>query len=345
MLIYFLIFFLLLVLCLINYRKHSHILYVVGCALLIIVAGLRDISVGNDLEAYVLQFLEIINRTGDKVSIEIIWGILNDSLRVISDDVRWFIFSTSFLSLFPLFLFIFKNSKQPSFSLLLFFIIQIGFCFYMTGLRQSLAMSLTVWAFYFFENKKYIFSSVFLALAVGIHASAIFCLPFLFLPKVDIKKNISVIILAISVLLGFIFRLDIFAFFKQFLFLFSSFNFYEGYSDYYREMIPNFFGLFFAIVPLSVFAYFGITKQDDYFSRVLFYGTILNNVFASTPQLPRYFMYFTIFQIIVIPNIYKKLSNINKTVVLFAILVLIYYFFGVPYITGTTPYKFYSSGY
>jgi hypothetical protein len=340
--IYYLILFILVLLCVADYRKHKPIYFIIGGMVLLIIAGFRNSEIGIDLESYISSFVNRSEGVGNKANIELLWTYLNHVLYLISNNERWFIFATSILTLFPIFLFISKESKQPLFSLLLLFLIQSGFCFFMTGIRQSMALAVVIWAFYFFKDKKYLISAGLIVLATGIHATAFFCLLYFAFSLLKIGKSQLKIVLLFSVAVGFLFRVDIFSIFDKLSLIFTAFSFYGSYSDYYIEMIPNFIGLLFTIVPQSIFAYYAVDRdRDNFYTKLFLWGTVLTNIFASTPSIPRYFIYLVFFQIIVIPNNFKQLSMPKKVIILSTVLLLVVYFFhGVPVTTGTDNYHF-----
>jgi len=342
--IYYLIFFILVLLCVADYRKRKPIYFIIGGMLLFIIAGFRNFEIGTDLEAYLSYFITNTTKSSEGANIELVWAFLNRVLYSISNNEQWFIFATSILTLFPIFFFISKESKQPLFSLLLLFLIQNGFCFFMTGIRQSMALSVVIWAFYFFKDKKYLISVGLIVLATGIHATAIFCLLYFAFSFLKIGKRSLKIVLLFSVAVGFLFRIDFFSIFDKLSLIFTAFSFYGSYSDYYSEMIPNFMGLLFTIVPQSIFAYYAVDRDsDNFYTKLFLWGTMLTNFFASTPQIPRFFIYLVIFQIIVIPNNFKQLSMSKKVIILSTVLLLVvYFFYAVPGVTGTDNYHFYN---
>ncbi len=309
-----------------NNKYYSYIAYLI----LFLIAAFRSAEIGNDLNGYIDVFQLDIDR-GIKGELE--WGykIISNVLLKYSDDASWYIFSTSTLIFVPFYILLLKKSNNPIFSLLIFFIIGIGFGFFLTAIRQAMAVAICFWAFNFFENKKYFYFVILVLIASTIHMSALFCLLFLlitiFLPS---SKKILLFSLYISVLIGFVSRINVF----DFLPILSKIPGFSGaagiysfYTDYHTNISPNFNGLFLTIIPISIFAYFGIKYDpNSLYSRLLYTGVILTNVFASTPSIPRYFVYLTIFQILVIPKVYPLLKKEEKFIVHLVMSLLITYF-------------------
>lgn len=329
-----------------NYKPHQYYAYW-GATVIFIIAAFRSGEVGNDLERYISMFMSEINRESAKADMEWGYNFLNEFLRFFSNDAQWFIFSTSLLILLPLFILIIKKSSNPVFSMMIFFIIINGFGFFLTAIRQALAVVICLWAFNFANNKKIALPILLIVIAAGIHASALFCIVFLLLAYKEFNQKIYLTLLFISVLIGFGFRINVFDVLPLLgaLPIFSEHvEIYSGYSDYFTEASPNFNGLFLTIVPTSIFAYYAIKKNSiSIYSRLLCVGTILTNIFASTPMIPRYFMYCTICQVVIIPAVYSTLTKCGKIVMCGTIILLMLYFllFSLK-INGIDNYNFYN---
>lgn len=324
-------------------KYYSHI----GFFIIFIIAAFRSEEMGNDLQRYVHRFILDDVQGGIKGDLEWGYSLLSSVLWQYSDTPSWYIVATSILTLVPLYFFLTKNSHNPVFSLLFFFILINGFGFFMTGIRQSIALVVTLWAFYLFENKKYIYSIGLILLASTIHSSALFCLLFLLASVIIIenKKRTLYLILLLSVITGFIARVDIFELLPLLGKLpgFSNITeMYSGYSDYHRNALPNFNGLFMTIVPTSIFAFLAIKYiPKSIYSKLLYIGAVLTNIFASTPSIPRYFIYGTFFQILIIPSIFRFLKNEEKFIVIVIVSLLVYYFLFISLeINGIDNYSF-----
>ena len=322
-------------------KYYSHIVFLT----IFIIAAFRSEEIGNDLAGYIELFQLNID-IGIKAELEFAYKMLSDILLLYSNDSSWYILSTTTLTFVPLYYLILKKSNNPIFSLLIFFILGIGFGFFLTGIRQCMAVVICLWAFNFFKNKKYIYFVFLVIIASGIHLSALMCFLFLlisiFLP---VSKKIKFLILYISVLIGFALELNIFILLpivSEIPGFANMADLYEYYTDYFTNILPNFNGLLFTIVPNSIFAYFAIKyKSNSLSSKLLFTGVVLTNLFASTPSIPRYFLYIVIFQIFLIPNIYPLLKNGERFIVNLTIFLLIIYFLFISLeINGIYMYSF-----
>lgn len=329
---YLIILVIILGLCFLNHHNpHKYYTYI-GFILLFLVSAFRAEEVGTDLQGYVKNFMSGYTYTGLKGELEWGYAALTEFLLLYSDKSAWYIIATSILTLIPLFFFIHKNSLNPVFSLLIFFIIINGFGFFLTGIRQSIALVITLWGYHLFDNKKIVYAVALILLASTVHASALFCLLFLLASlavNVNIKKTLYAVLM-ISIIIGFIARVDIFDMLPVLGKLpgyADVVKSYSYYTDYSRNVLPNFNGLFLTIIPTSLFAFLAIKyNATSVYSKLLYIGAVLTNVFASTPTIPRYFIYGTFLQIIIIPTLFPFLKQEEKTMVVGVISLLIFYF-------------------
>jgi hypothetical protein len=334
----------LLVLCtLFVDKKHEDLFFYACCLILVLIACLRDSTVGNDHSVYIYQALGNDFRDEDRTSIEVVWGALNKIFKYFHSG-SLFTVITSLLTMLPLFAYIKRESDLKLQSLFLFVIISFGFCFFMTGIRQSLATVIILWSFYFIVDKKFIQALVMFLLAIGIHASAIFVLAFLPLCLLNIRNFVFYILLIGSAVVGFIFRYNFFDVFQIFSQHFEFLSFYEFYSTYHADDVLNTNGLISVIVPQTIFAITSVKygASKELYKKLFVFGVIGTNVFASMPMIGRYFMYFTILQVVLVPKVFQRSPLIIKMGILLTyIYMLMYFFLVIPEATGVDKYKFF----
>ena len=341
--LYLFVIFILITCSFVRGKKVKTVCFYVCCMILLYIACFRDASVGFDHKSYIDASLGKELRDEDKAKIEIVWGWLNYVFARINIGPV-FTIVTSLLSMVPLFAFVKKESKNSVFSLLLFILIPYGFCFFLTGIRQSLAAGIVVWAYYYLMNRKYIIASVLSILAIGIHASAFFVLLFLPIFFVDVKKMVFYALLAGSALIGFTFRYSIFDIFEVISPYVGFLSFYEGYGAYHVDDIMNTSGLLSVIVPPTVFAFLSVKydSTNDFYTKLFCCGVIGTNFFANVPMIGRYFMYFTILQLVLVPNVFRKSTYLFKAGILLTIVyMMLYFYLFIPEATGTLKFKFF----
>lgn len=319
--------------------------FVINSILIFLVIALRDASVGIDTSSYIDGAIGLSIRSEEKSEIEILWTLLLGLVQEHQISPNLFLGMTAILEMVPLVYFINKVSEERTFSLFIFVIIAIGLCFYMTGIRQSIATSFGLCAIMFFDKKKYLWSGIFLLICIGFHASSIFlllCVPFLF---IKYNEKVLSIIVIISALVGFVFRFNIFESFGIISRYLSFIEFYSFYNSYEILSVPNFVGLCAAIIPPTMVAYLANkTIGDSIYVKLFILGVVLTNLFVTTPTIERYFMYVTMLEIILIPSIFKKGSDVSKILMIVCLVMIIVLFFNfVPESRGVEEYKFFQN--
>ena len=173
--------------------------------MLILVAGLRSQNVGIDLHHhYVRNYYTYGHMPWSNISsfgIESGLFVLSKILNSFSLDVQWFIFITSFLSLLPVLVYLYKESKDFKVSIILF----ITYCLYyqhFNQIQQQIAVSFVLIGILFL-NKKRNFMYVFCTLlGATFHSTALLSFAFLLIKKVKVNlKTLIYLFLGIIVAL------------------------------------------------------------------------------------------------------------------------------------------------
>lgn len=122
--------------------------------------------------------------------------------RLFESDQTLFIVS-SFIVCLSLFVFLRRTSTNPV--LALYFFVTMGFFqFSLTGIRQSLAMAITLFAFPLIQKKRFFIYILVILLAMLFHKSAIFCLPLYWMMNMSSNpRNNTLMFLGIIVIYYF----------------------------------------------------------------------------------------------------------------------------------------------
>lgn len=292
---------------------------------LFLLAALRASTIGIDLAGYISDF-----NTGHyliEYQTEKGFSLLLDVIKIFNKNQQFFITITSFVIYFLIFLFLRKTSPNIAFSLFIFFILsnESGYLFTFSGLRQSIALGFILWSFYYFSNKKFLLSSLFYLIAFSFHNSAIFALPIVLIASSIKNLRFFSIIIIISSVLGFWGVIEL----SQFSTNISIVDSYIVlYSNYMLESRANIFGLVAVIIPNTFFALFSIRKNiNDLYSKIFYTGVAGSNLLAIMPNVQRFFFYYVILQILIIPQISNKIKGKNEKILFyFSILILTLYF-------------------
>lgn len=151
----------------------------------------RDFSVGRDIPGYMEQYeitAEYPFWQFDYVYFENGYLLLYKIFNLFNLPFRAFFVFIYALILIPLYYFLKNHSKDPIFSLIIYYCYQF-FVLDMSGLRQSIAMSICLIAYMVLRSERrhrLLFSALILAAAYSIHHSAIM---FLFIGLLVLKKE------------------------------------------------------------------------------------------------------------------------------------------------------------
>ena len=308
---------------------------------LILVSGLRHEAVGNDTFAYMLHF----ERTLDTSWSEIFRNFLENYLNPVSTegkDPAYSVFVKLVGTILP-------NSRLYLFAVAAILLTSIGyfihtfsvdlrstlFCyvFYISmfygylpnsAIRQSLALSIVLFAYCLAFKRNLVWSVLLVVLASTLHKSALLALLFFMFIKIkDVKIVYAGSLLLFLIML--VFSNEISLFFAD-----STNDIYSGYlsGSYYGETSKPIMVviLFFSLFVLSLY---GLRLDDDYvYHRPFYYGTALTLVFVPlvwvNPTLLRVLSYFVLWMGIMVQLLLRK-AYYGKVILFGIILVFLMY--------------------
>lgn len=301
-------------------------LEIIFCLLpLLLLVSIR--TVGFDYEAYAnaydyLHYTEITNILND-IQFEAGYVLLN----IISPTFIFLIFFLGLVTLTIKYKAIYSLSPYPVVSILLLFLAYL-LNFEMGQIRQALAMSLALYSIQFYKSKKkFIF---YVLIAILFHYSAIIFLFILFIPKKIKKLNFYAMSLIVAVFLYFTIEP---------LFVKIS-NYLPGFGAaklmYYYEDEKGQIGISLPLVSLKfllLFLFLSFKSRIielckplyEYIFNIYFLSVFIYIAFAFFPQIAgRGGVYFSIFDIILIPIILKAIKNPYFRVLTFVLFSIIY---------------------
>ena len=198
------------------YNKSSDKKAKIYCTLValqwILISGLRHVSIGADTEVYYNSFEASKNTPWSKL-FDNLWGYLFEGSNV--KDPGYFLFQKFFqifcndyqvYLIFIAFIFtslmavwIYKNSKDPCFSFLLYSVLFYAF-YALTGHRQTIATALIVFLGYkYIKERKLIKFALIAFIAYTIHKSSVVFIPYYFIANISITPVYVLISLAVVV--------------------------------------------------------------------------------------------------------------------------------------------------
>ena len=328
--------------------KYKKIYLFVSFILLGGIAAIRTENVGVDTLQFHDAYLRIGNLNWLELSTEryeMGFSILCRILNYISENPQLLISVTAIFINFSVIRFIYKYSKDVVFSILLYILLNFYFS-YMNIMRQALAIAILLWAFDAIKNNKKIRYFILVVLATLFHGSAILGLAYIILLKFKYKQKYNKFVIPI---LGIIFLFG-----KEIFLLFSEISpRLAGYvgSEYDTE---NYFGALLDFLLTFIIWWFGNNvlnkkKNDDIDEDLILYNKLMIiNVITTLLTIRvgifnRFTPYFSVFQIIWIPNILKIMKkNAQLFKLLFTIVLVMYWLIIMifrPEWYGVVPYE------
>lgn len=298
------------------FSNKSAIYCAFATTLWIILSGLRGLSVGADTLAYkIYDFDPLKNRSWNNVFkpfvdkyIENVDGIKDPAYPVIvkifqlfSDNYQLFLIFIAVVFFVPFGIFIYKNSKNPHFSFLLFSCLFFEF-FAITGHRQTIATTIVVFGGHLLiKKKKWLAYIIIVLLASTIHMSAICVLPFYWLSKIKINK-FTLMCYWIVTILSYAFR-------NQLLNLLKFIIDNEAYDHYVQTNSASagtFVFLLIAVGLVCTFFYKNILNYDTANGKIIINAIMLAVVFTSLLLINESFMrivqYYSIYLVLLLPD-------------------------------------------
>jgi len=313
-----------------------------------ILLSLRSYEVGVDIKNYKYIFETVRATPWDSLfnlSLESGYVLFNKVIGTFTDNFSVFLAITSFIIIYPLYLLYKKESTDPLLTFVLF-INMPNFVMIFSGLRQALAISLSIIAFYSAKKKNFLRFILVTLLAVLFHRSAVIVL--LLYPIYHSKITKKWLLFAIpSLLAAFIFNKQLFLFFIRLL----GSSYYEKYAEIQSTNAYTMIILFALFLAFSFF----MVNDNDLDANTLGLRNIMLLIFAIQLFAPintmamRMNYYFLVYIPVLISNtiLYakEKLFLLAKTARKIMILFFVIYFFYNAYtgadILQVFPYRFY----
>lgn len=318
--------------------KRSKIYFVVAGIPLILIMGLRNISVGTDTIRYYFHYQYNTFRVAEPL-----YSYFTIFLNNLGVNFQTFLLLNSFIVITGISLLYYKYSKNILLSYYLHVTIGL-FTMSMTGLRQTLAVSLTVFAFIaLMENKKILYFAILVA-AYFIHNSAIIFLIVFFIKKIELSQKKAFLIFIganiIFVMRNFLVNIVLFIVPSRYLI--------------YLQNDANINPLVIiasAAIPLASLLFwpkFQESKEKNVFS--IFYimscmNLVINILAIDINLVERLTYYFIVYITVLVPNIIEQIEQKNYRILAYlasAVLPLLQFLLATPGGSlGIDNYKFF----
>ena len=270
--------------------------------------ALRDISVGTDLNSYINEY-----RIGLIRNNEIGFSYFNLLLRKLGVGIQLYIAIISAIVILSISILYYKYSKNILLSYYLF--VTIGFfSMSMSGLRQTLAICLTIFAFIFLIKYKKILFFFFVVIASFFHNTAIVFLIAYFLRKVKVDKKRGLTILVLSILITLLFKKWIIYFITSISP--SKYNIYLDDIGY--KGINPIVVVVSILIPLACLFFWPTVNNhnDNEYNRTMsifllfsIINVIVNILALDIKLFERLTYYFMVYNTILIPNVIQNMKD------------------------------------
>lgn len=329
--VYLIYFALELFLCYFASKSKSKIWIFLSFIFPIFFIGLRY-NVGTDYKNYskIFDIIKSIDNIKDLLDFnwEIGAKLLFKIVSLLFDDNKIIFVFIALLTIYPIYrcnkMF---NYKYLVLSMLIFNTIYMPFC--MNGMRQGIAMSCILYSIVLAINEKKIKSILWLLIAISFHSSAFIVAPYLlvnFLDKSNNKNKSSKYTIYLTIIMSII----VLIFLKDLI----NNAFFSSYSFYIKNINTNSISFSSIIISLpTIIIVFLMKSKDKYintFSVLLISGIIFKVVGTSAQYLNRISLYFTFFEILLIPYLIQKIEKKQtKFIVLlmYALYLIAYFIF------------------
>lgn len=331
--IYYGLFFIIIIFAFIDLLKTKNkniknIIFIFSFFLLLVFAFIRD-KIGTDFLAY-----KIFYTTLDlNIPFEKGYVYLNILLNSINKDFSFFLFGFTIFSLGLKYIYIFKNVYYKNISILYYFS-NYYFVFEFGILRNSLAVTITLFSIKYVIERKLLKFLLLILIAATFHRTAIVFIIVYFIVNRNYKNRYLVTGVITAFILGryskFIF--DVMLRFALFI---GEGNIYDKLSVYMtlENKLPLIsIGNFTTIIMLVIFL--GMRskvkekfKNYDIYLNLVILGYIMSYLFYSIPDIAiRIPVYFDIYKIVLLPAIFIGIKTKRLKIIFLLFLILLGFF-------------------
>lgn len=302
---------LLILLCLLCAFKEKRWPLIISFIFLLVVAGFRDQSVGTDTKNYESLFdsygTEIYMMYHAK---EPLYLLLHYFVAYNGWGYSTLMFFSSAIVIILLYVYTIKVSPRPNYTILCFFLLYYYFYSFNT-IRQYQAMMLVLLAWNYQMRKNYKLYYLFIVLGVCFHSTALIGFLSLIIDRTKLSVNKQTVCLLLSYFIGLT---PIVKSLLSVIFVFLPGDFYAYiYSSDDRELTMS---LSRFLLTLYVATLINLLRGNNMWIKLLAFGVFSLNLFAFQPVVGRITQYFTIVQVVIIPQIPFLIKNRKHTNIL-----------------------------
>lgn len=291
-----------------RYSKWDNNFSLALLVIIIIIGGFRD-RVGWDFDSYTRWYLE-----GNRdYNLEFGFLALMNVFRYFKWSAHFLFFFVSFATYFFLYLGIKKYTANRTLPLALYVLIPVMFLYSFTYIRQFLAVAIAFYAFSYLLEKKYIIYFLLMFLGISMHFSCI--IPFVFFIIVSVYGD-GIQLKYLGLLIGISFVISQIGVLYILSLLFKGSHYFYYVSQKNAVPVPMLKLLVFNFVGGFVIWYYSVNgfvnDNKKYFLLLYILSIIVLNLFSESVELTRIYIYFRIFEIVLLADIIRKAVDERK---------------------------------
>ena len=299
---------------------------------LILLSGLRHYSIGTDTYQYKLYYEEMGNRSWSNLWAEFInilfkgaegkdpgYAIFEKIIHTLTNNYQVYLIVIALIFTVPLGIWIYKNSREPFISFLIYLCLFFSF-FGITGHRQTIATALVVFIGYKFIKERDFWPFLALILiAFTIHKSSFVFLLYYFLANKKITKKYLFLMSGIITAM--------FTFKNQAMFILGTHTGYEQFIEQYKGAGTGTFTLLLSLIMVvTIWKHEKLLKNNPqvaYYINALLIAMLFTPLTYVDPTAMRIVQYFSVFIMLLIPEIVELFNKREKILIYYAIVTLL----------------------
>lgn len=331
--------------------KYRKVYCTIVFVLITLISALRYYTVGIDTYQYYRAFGIISNLDFSHFSIlryEYGFTLLCKLLSYITENPQILLIVTSCFINYTVGKFIYKNSKNPMISIILYITLNVFFSS-LNLMRQSMAIGFILLGFEKLKNKKWIQYSIYVIIATCFHTSSLVCLLFLLFYR--FKNNRKLI--SITLLTSILFFIGGNLIFEILLRYIPKYAIYEGSefvsSNYFAALIIAIMNLLLFVFGLWIYRATKDTVSSEYkesvfLSYIMATNTIVSVLAIKIGLFSRLLPFLSIFSIIWVANALSTIKQVKERILWTTIILIFTFIYFIliilvrPEWYGATPY-------
>lgn len=321
----------------VGYEKARKRFAVLVAILLILQSGLRHLYVGPDTMQYFSHFNEDIKLSWSAIFQNFFdvylygegkdagYAVVEKLFSIISSEYQIYLLFVATAIFVPMTILVYRSTKRLEdiwLALLMYYALFYHF-FSVTGIRQTLATAICLFAYRYVKQRRLFGFTICIAIAMFIHKTSLIFFPFYWISEIKSVKTLFFIVVAsfpIMMVIGYQFTIQ--------LALLSGSEYYMGYADEGSRGAVNLIVFYFVVGAVAFWKYRNdnsFMEENSSVFNAFSIGLFLFPLSFNSPNLVRLAQYYSIFILVFMGYINAPKNKFpNKLILPLLILALIY---------------------